>query len=444
MKTRIFLLSILTIIYSCSDFLDERSDSKLAIPSKLEDNQALLDRSVNVLGNTSFSIELSADDLQISDASFNAVSEETEKRLYTWQPDNVMKAAGNDWARCYSRINVCNTVIHNLSVYNIENSDNVKGQALAIRAMNFLEAAQVWCLAYDKNTADKDLGIPLRLSPDINEVSVRSSLKQTYEQILSDLNEAVPLLPDLPLAMTRPSKASTYALLARTYLYMGDYENALIYGNKSLSLYNKLLDYNALNASESYPLKDMNIEVLLRANINSAEMLSSSKRRVSQELYNLYDTNDLRKSLFFKKESNGEISFRGGYSGSSELRSSLTTDEVYLIVSEANAYSGNLDKALSILNELLIKRWKKGTYISKVAGSKDEALHLIRQERRKELIFRGTRWSDLKRYNREGGAIVLKRTVNGQIVELPPNDLKYAIAIPEDIITLTGMQQNIR
>lgn len=444
MKTRIFLLSILTIIYSCSDFLDERSDSKLAIPSKLEDNQALLDRSVNVLGNTSFSIELSADDLQISDASFNAVSEETEKRLYTWQPDNVMKAAGNDWARCYSRINVCNTVIHNLSVYNIENSDNVKGQALAIRAMNFLEAAQVWCLAYDKNTADKDLGIPLRLSPDINEVSVRSSLKQTYEQILSDLNEAVPLLPDLPLAMTRPSKASTYALLARTYLYMGDYENALINGNKSLSLYNKLLDYNALNASESYPLKDMNIEVLLRANINSAEMLSSSKRRVSQELYNLYDANDLRKSLFFKKESNGEISFRGGYSGSSELRSSLTTDEVYLIVSEANAYAGNLDKALSILNELLIKRWKKGTYISKVAGSKDEALHLIRQERRKELIFRGTRWSDLKRYNREGGAIVLKRTVNGQIVELPPNDLKYAIAIPEDIITLTGMQQNIR
>ena len=67
-----------------------------------------------------------------------------------------------------------------------------------------------------------------------------------------------------------------------------------------------------------------------------------------------------------------------------------------------------------------------------------------RRKRRKELLFRGLRWADVKRYNREGANIVLSKTVNGKTFLLPPNDLRYAIAIPEDIIGMTGMPQNDR
>ncbi|WP_143754113.1 hypothetical protein [Chryseobacterium sp. 52] len=59
-------------------------------------------------------------------------------------------------------------------------------------------------------------------------------------------------------------------------------------------------------------------------------------------------------------------------------------------------------------------------------------------------MIRGLRWSDLKRYNSDGANITLTRTVNGQTNTLPPNYLRYAVAIPEDIITLTGMSQNPR
>ena len=96
------------------------------------------------------------------------------------------------------------------------------------------------------------------------------------------------------------------------------------------------------------------------------------------------------------------------------------------------------------LNELLVKRWKAGTFIPFSASTKEEALQIIKEERRKELLFRGLRLADIKRYNRDGDAITLTRTIGGEAYSLPPNDLRYAIAIPEDIIKQTGMPQNPR
>ena len=99
---------------------------------------------------------------------------------------------------------------------------------------------------------------------------------------------------------------------------------------------------------------------------------------------------------------------------------------------------------MQVLNQLLVKRWKTGTFVPYTATNKHDALQIIKNERPKELLLRGLRWSDLKRYNREGSNITLTRTINGKTLHLPPNDLRYAIAIPEDIIKMTDMPQNER
>ena len=53
-------------------------------------------------------------------------------------------------------------------------------------------------------------------------------------------------------------------------------------------------------------------------------------------------------------------------------------------------------------------------------------LETILQERRKELLFRGRRWADLKRLNLEAKFKKdLIRTINGQEYRLPFNSLKY-------------------
>lgn len=96
------------------------------------------------------------------------------------------------------------------------------------------------------------------------------------------------------------------------------------------------------------------------------------------------------------------------------------------------------------LNYLLIKRWKKGTYVPLTATDATDAVSKILAERRKELLFRGLRWMDIKRLNKDGAGITLKRVINGETFLLPPNDPRYAVAIPEDVIATTGMQQNPR
>lgn len=416
----------------------------MVTPETLQDNQALLDKISNLFGSNSISGEISADDIYITDSDYNGVSYEADKRLYTWQPDLVARGSGNDWSNCFKRINTCNTVLNNLEQYDIANADNVRGQALAIRASIYLEATQIWCLAYNKNTAQTDWGLPLRLSPDINLPSERSTLKQTYNQILEDLHAAVALLPDHQVSVSRASKTMALGFLARAYLYMGDYPNALLYANKTLAIHNKLLNFNSLNAADSYPIKDMNIEVLLPTSIGYSPILGSNVAKIPASTYASYDDNDLRKKMYFRTNAIGEIMFKGNYSGNSSRTSILATDELYLIAAESYAQLNDVDNAMGKLNQLLLQRWKTGTFINFTAKSKEAALEIITKERRKELLFRGIRWADLKRYNRDGTNITLTRTVNGVTHTLPPNDLRYALAIPEDIIKLTGMPQNPR
>jgi hypothetical protein len=58
--------------------------------------------------------------------------------------------------------------------------------------------------------------------------------------------------------------------------------------------------------------------------------------------------------------------------------------------------------------------------------------------------MRGTRWTDIKRLNKEGAGISLKRNVNGNSYILPANNLRFALPLPDDIVSLSGMQQNPR
>jgi hypothetical protein len=92
-----------------------------------------------------------------------------------------------------------------------------------------------------------------------------------------------------------------------------------------------------------------------------------------------------------------------------------------------------------------VTRWAKGTFIPFTASSSDDALIQILNERRKELLYRGLRWTDLRRLNKDPRfAITLKRIINGVSYTLPPNDNRYAWPIPDNEIALTNMPQNER
>lgn len=448
-KKLVYLQIFLFMSLGCERFLNEKSDLSLATPETLEENQALLDRSIDNNENFAVSGLLSSDDVYLTSDDYNGLDYEEDKRLYVWQPDHVAvsQSEGNDWVSCFRGIYIANSVLYNIEHYKIKNADNVKGQAFFFRGIRYLDAAQIWCLAYDPAKADNILGLPLRLDPNMNTPSVRSTLRETYIQIISDLKIAADLLPNSQVALSCPTKAAAWAFLARAYLYIGDYSNALEYAKRVLDINSALMDFNDLSFADLFPISLNNEEVLVFSNMRFTSIVNanSSYAKIDKDIYDSYDTNDLRKYVYFKENADGAIVFNGSYAAQEYVISStISKDELYLIAAEAYAQGNNIPMALDMLNTLLLKRWKQDTYIPYASNSKTEVLEIISKERRKELIFRGTRWADIKRYNRDGANITLTRIINNNIYSLPANDLRFAIAIPEEVIKVSNMVQNPR
>jgi len=174
-------------------------------------------------------------------------------------PDHVAtpSSIGNNWMSCYRAIYVCNAVLQSLEANGFagDGANFIRGQALALRAARYLDAVQVWCLAYDPATAGTTLGLPLRLDPDMNVPSVRASLQETYARILDDLQKAAPLLPEKQASRMRMSRDAVYGLLARAYLFMGDYNRSLEFSLKALSITDTLMDFSTLDPEAEYPIR---------------------------------------------------------------------------------------------------------------------------------------------------------------------------------------------
>jgi tetratricopeptide (TPR) repeat protein len=286
----------------------------------------------------------------------------------------------------------------------------------------------------------------LRLGSDFNVKSKRSTVQETYDRVLTDAKESIEYLPDLPEHPYRPSKAASYGLLARTYLSMRLYDSALKYSSLCLKLDNTLLDYNdaSVKRSANVPFQPFNPEIIFYSSMSTFNLtIAPVISRVDTTLYESYSFGDLRKSVFFRLSS-GYQRFKGSYSASgSELFSGIAIDEMYLIRAECYARLNNTDNALADLNTLIRKRWDNTSpYNDFIASSPSEALEKILIERRKELLYRGLRWMDIKRLNKDGANIILVRNIKDKMISLLPNDNRYALPLPADIIKEAGIQQN--
>lgn len=443
----IFLVLLIITIFtpSCKKFLDEKADKKLVLPSTLTDLWAIMDYSNVMIINDPYVDELSADNFYLLPAYLNNMAE-TDRNLYVWNNSNLYVQGGNSWMYLYSKIYYANTVLGQLekierTALNQQEWDHLKGHALMVRGKALLQGVLIWAKAYDPATAAVDMGIPLRLNTNFEEPSVRSSVEQTYARIIHDLQESVKLLPVVSSSPIRANKPAAFAFLARTQLCMYNYDAAGKYADSSLLLYSNLLDYNNVNANANFPIPRLNTEILFFTSCFNAA-LSVSNARIDSVLYNSYQANDLRKKVFFRQNTDGTFGFKGTYTSATGNFPGIATDEVYLMKAEVLARKGQKDSAINVLNKLLANRYNRLSFVPVTASSAGEALQVILAERRKELVFRGLRWMDLKRLNKEGANIILKRKFNNVEYTLLPNSNRYALPIPEYVIQIAHIPQN--
>lgn len=447
----IAIVLLLTILFSCKKYLEEKSDSRLVIPSSIADAQALLDQYNRMNGFYPTSGSLSDDDLYLADTYFNSIAINFQNQ-YTWGKDVFLD---NEWNNMYSIILHANVSLETINGIRpasemLPDWQRVKGTALFFRSYAFYHIAQNFAVPYEKSIAASVPGIPLRMQSDVSAPNKRDGLEATYRQIIKDLTEASLLLPVATLSPARPGRPAAYAALARVYLAMHDYSMAGKYADSCLQISRTLINYNTLDPNATAPFTRFNPEVIFSSTVSGAAALNLTNFRADTFLYNSYHVNDLRKRLFFRTNGTGaavSYSFKGSYDGTTagSLFNGPAVNEMYLTRAECFARSGNTTLAINDLNTLLVTRWRTGTFIPFTALTADDALIKILSERRKELVARGLRWFDLRRLNQDTRfSKTLIRKVNGVTYMLPPNDPKYTFYIPSGVVALSGMEQNKR
>lgn len=445
-----FILLIFCILtVSCDKYLNVQSNSSLVVPNDLESLQRLLDANMNMNTNICSSGEVAADDYFLPQEIFDTISER-DRLSYIWE--NYDYTFSNDWAAAYSTVYTANLVLDQLqkierNANNAKRWDAIQGAALYFRSVQFLSLVWTFSHAYNPMTADNQLGIVLRTSSDFNVLSSRASVRQSYEQVIEDLIKSASLIEESSSFPTRPDKAAVFGMLARTYLSMGLYDSAHIYAQQTLNYSPELIDFNELtfiNQPNNYVFEMFNRETISYYELFAQSAITESNAKIDSNLIAMYDNDDLRLQAYFYKGADENFSFRGSYSGNFQLFSGLATDEIFLILAECEARKGNPVKALDILNSLLTTRYKSGSFLPYTQDDASGALDLILQERRKELVFRGLRWIDIKRYNVEGRGVSVRRFINNENYHLAPNSNRFALPLPIDVIREANIPQNPR
>ena len=316
------------------------------------------------------------------------------------------------WSSAYNIIYMSNAVFEGVSnSQSLNETDKAQftGEVKFIRAFTYF---------YLVNLFGK---VPLILSTDYNENALahQVSVDEIYTQIIDDLNDAHNLLnQEYRLSeRTNPNKLAVSALLARVYLYRGDWVKAEMFSSEVIDsgIYNiidNLDDVFLANSLEAiWQIKPPSLGY---TNDGNMFILTSSPITyyfqpvyVSDDLINDFEVGDLRQTKWIGTYFDSSIGQTLYYPFKYKIKTSAATApteysmvmrlaEQYLIRAEARAQQGNISGGLSDLNVIR----NRANLIDISGVSQNELLKDIIQEKRIELFTEwGHRWLDLKRTN---------------------------------------------
>jgi len=391
----ILFISMVFGLASCQEYLEEKPDKSILVPTSPEDVQALLDYYPNLNQNSLITFIIS-DDWETTSANWESL-QLWEQNAYLWKTEIFdPNTQSTDYIRLHNQIftaNVCLEVLNKVEEAS-EEIKNLQGQALALRARALFELS----LLFLPHTLSEDADIskiPIHLKPEINSDPEMLGVNETLDIVEQDLLEAFNLLYEKGAYRTRPDKISVQALLSRLYLYQLRWEDALESSKYVLQSDYELMDFHNLNAALAYPFEVFNSETLLYGVTSSFSVTASSASYVNSELYAQYAENDMRKSLFFTLDRDSLPLFKGSYIGDYNLFTGISLSEVYLTMAESAVRTGKVEEGLSYLNSLGENRYREFEEWDLTDSA--QVLELVFEERRKELVFKGTRWMDMKR-----------------------------------------------
>jgi hypothetical protein len=370
----------------------------------------------------------------------------------------------NIWSDLYGYIFTANLTIENLEGNTQVSStvnDQLLGEVKFIRAFSYFYLTNIY----------GDVPLLTHSDYNINRLAGRNSQSAVYNQMITDLKDAQRLLrPDYSISenkeRVRPNKWAATALLARVYLYTGNWNDAEsqstaiiantslfslpTIGSDSVNGLNTVFKKNSLETIWALKpvlegLNTSEAEIFMRP----AEGLFGENRLVlSDQAISAFEPGDLRRKAWINPASTPESfpdtnyyvnKYKVGFTklqAAQEYSIVLRVAEQYLIRAEARAMQNNLKGAAHDLNRI-----RAGAGLSNAAVSDlSSLLKAVLKERQVELFCEfGHRWFDLKRTKNIDAVMnvvsPLKNAVwntNFQLYPIPQNEILNNINLTQN------------
>mgnify|MGYP003477378777 FL=1 len=464
------------------------SDTATAV---LKDRQAAIDQRTNLyelLKNRQEHWHL--DYLLVGDShTDNAYAGTTGAEVEPYETNGIdasNSVLGRDWSRYLEDIAKANVLINGLDELKTKGlvSENEyhqwKAEGELFRSLIMFNLARLWgsfpiiTKVAKTITAEnvKDV-YPTYFPP-------RSTAKECYQQIISDLTDAEQYAPDFNSAdRTILSKVVAQAMLAKVYAEkpVQDYSKVIEYADKVRGAAGMALehDYSTLwgydtdkkdcvkrNTSEGilevhWTTGNANWESWMygRSLENYDYYFSWAKwitpsRDLIKDFESENDTTRLNQTLVYYacKWSNyypaSKYPFmykcRSGYNNQYKLRLA----DIILLEAEAYAYKGDNKNSAALVN-LIRNRAKLPNLTADKTATKDAMIEAVLHERRLELALEGERWYDLCRNNKvEEYLNGLNNRDSGRLTQRKPYDANsYLLPIPQSALDEnSNLQQN--
>ena len=480
----LLIVGLCLVLGACNGYLDEIPQNKQKL-STTDDYDQLLNNAYLTKVVLPY-IDVLTDDMDYIAADRDpgfANSSDTYLGAHLWDNsiETTMPNGDEAFENFYNSIFNTNVVIENIdhAVGDVldetvvrQTRNHIKGEAYALRAFRYFYLANMYASPYDPATCETAPGIPINLEITADDkVYRRSSLKVVYEQIVGDLEKAIPLLEENPInnGKTRFSAIAAKALLAKVYLYMQEWDLAIAQAQEVIKANPALFDLReagenpviytesplAYWTADNVPgigyLSEKNSNVLFVNGINEVyRILSGDNAQTvfypSETLFNSYEPGDVRRYYFMRRNTRGRIRYmknryyRLNYLDfvvqlSSEYGYTrvLRTEDMYLILAEAYAHkTDGIKMAVGYLNTLREVKFRAQDFettgrLDPEDFNQQTLLETIWTERRREFCFEEQRWFDLRRTTRPS---ITHYGITGSST-LQKDDPRYVLQIPQ-------------
>jgi len=325
---------------------------------------------------------------------------------------------GSIYAGPYQMIQTANWVIEKTSALNtnLPRKAGIIAEARFLRALGHFYILRLFGQFWDLNSS---FGVEIR-DKSILPINARATVKDSYDFILADLNEAIQHCPEYitgaKVKKGYATKLAAKAIKSRVLLYKGDYPGSALLAKEVMNGPAVLSpDFLNMFIKDKYYSNEVILGSITL--FKNADNYSEPSKLFYWDTYNsgalsphylALLANDPRKSIMVAPDPNypdepiANAKFSVGVDdGYNDTEYYFRLAEAYLIYAEAEIRKdgGSLNEALNAVNTLRIKR---GAHML-TANNKSELLALIRREKELELgVESGEDWFDIVRYIKNG------------------------------------------